>query len=273
MYSQSVLDADIISTPEVCKTNTMDLAQYRASSSEQLRTKDLLDLMPTKGRSALDIGTRDGHFSLLMADRFEEVTALDLTKPTICHPRVHCIEGNAADMPFPEKSFEFVLCAEVLEHIPPSSLQKVCQEIERVASQLILIGVPYKQDLRVGRTTCCFCGKPNPPWGHVNSFDENRIAKLFRLCNVEATTFVGETRSRTNRLSVALMDFSGNPYGTYQQEEACIYCGRRLMPPPPRSVVQKLATRCAILSQRVTEVFTQARGNWIHVMLRKRNIT
>src|SRR6476660_211104 len=132
----------------------MDLIKYRASPLEKLRTADLLNLVPPSGRTALDIGARDGHFSVLLAQRFEKVIALDLTQPAIQHPRVDCVQGNAAQLNFPDKSIDFVFCAEVLEHIPSPVLPIVCQEIRRVAKQQILIGVPYKQDTRVGRTTC-----------------------------------------------------------------------------------------------------------------------
>lgn len=247
----------------------MDLTNYRASSTEQQRTADLLRLMPTKGGNALDIGARDGHFSRLMTDRFEAVTALDLTEPNIAHPKIQCVEGDAAKMPFPDGSFDFVFCAEVLEHVPKMILQEVCQEIERVASHRILIGVPFKQDIRVGRTTCSSCGAPNPPWGHVNSFDERRIAKLFSRCEVEAVSFVGINTARTNWLSTSLMDFAGNPYGTYDQEEACVHCGHQLKPPPTRSPAQLIATKCAFWSRKVTEKFAKPQGNWIHAILRR----
>ena len=38
----------------------MDLTAYRHSEREQARTNDLLALMPTTGRCALDVGARDG---------------------------------------------------------------------------------------------------------------------------------------------------------------------------------------------------------------------
>jgi hypothetical protein len=249
----------------------MDLTEYRDSFSEQQRTTDLLRLMPTKGRNALDIGARDGHFSRLLVDHFEEVAALDLNDMNISHPKIQCIKGNASELPFADGAFEFVFCAELLEHIPPSALHKACQETERVASRRILLGVPYKQDIRVGRTTCYSCGKSNPPWGHVNSFDERRIMKLFPHCKVEAISLIGVNSVWTNWLSAALMDFSGNPYGTYEQEEACIHCGRRLIAPRGRNLVQLVATKCAFWSSAVTGLFANPRGNWMHVALRKIN--
>jgi ubiquinone/menaquinone biosynthesis C-methylase UbiE len=87
----------------------MDLTDYRASPLEQQRTTDLVRLMPARGRQALDIGARDGHFSLLMAERFERVIALDLTTPTVTHPRVQCLKGNAAEMTFADGAFDFLI--------------------------------------------------------------------------------------------------------------------------------------------------------------------
>lgn len=249
----------------------MDLTDYRASPSEQQRTADLVRLMPTSGRHALDIGARDGHFSLLMAERFDDVIALDLTAPSIAHSKIKCHQGNAAEMEFADKTFDFVFCAEVLEHVPTDMLRKVCREIERVANHRILIGVPYKQDIRVGRTTCHSCGKPNPPWGHVNTFDEDFIKELFQSCEVEAMSFVGVNTARTNTLSTLLMDFSGNPYGTYDQEEPCIYCGRHISPPPKRNIAQLVATKLAFFARKASEYTATPRGNWIHIVLRKVN--
>lgn len=248
----------------------MNMTGYRASAAEKQRTADLLRLMPPSGRHALDIGARDGHFSLLLADRFDEVTALDLTLPRVSHPKIRCVEGNAMKMPFADGAFDFVFCAEVLEHLPASILPGVCHELERVAGSQILIGVPYRQDTRVGRTTCYSCGKQNPPWGHVNSFDESGLAERFGSCAIERTSFVGESSARTNFLSAALMDFAGNPYGTYAQEEPCVHCGQRLIAPPARSVTQRVATKLGFWSRKPTDLFTKPHANWMHLLLRKK---
>lgn len=227
--------------------------------------------MPVSGEHALDIGARDGHFSKLMAERFNSVTALDLSEPSISHPKIQCVAGNAAALQFADSTFDFVFCAEVFEHIPTTLLANACQEIERVSNNRILIGVPYKQDIRVGWTTCYSCGKQNPPWGHVNAFDEQTIANLFRRSEVDTILFGGISRSQTNWMAAALMDFAGNPYGTYEQEETCIHCNNRLIPPPPRTPAQLIATRCALWLRKTTSLFARPRGNWMHVVLRKLN--
>lgn len=247
----------------------MDLTAYRHSENEQARTRDLLSLMPSSGKLALDVGARDGHLSKLMADRFELVVALDLSRPSIDDGRVATVQGDACHLPFANDSFDLVACCEVLEHIPPPLLTSACAELARVARGSVIIGVPYKQDIRFGRTTCQHCGRVNPPWGHVNSFDEQRLHALFAPLATARVTFVGERSESTNGLAAALMDFAGNPYGTYSQDEPCIHCGRYIGRPLPRSFAQKVATKAAFALTQLQGLVSSPRANWIHLRLEK----
>ncbi|WEN41440.1 hypothetical protein CKCBHOJB_00992 [Thauera sp. GDN1] len=245
----------------------MDLTAYRASTSEQERTDDLVRLMPSAGEIALDIGARDGHFSRLLAERFGTIVALDLCLPRFMLPKVLCIQGDVTKLSFSDKSIDFILCAEVLEHIPPDLLPLACNELQRVCRGKLLIGVPYRQDLRLDRLTCSHCKKKNPPWGHVNQFDENVIANLFKNSAIEFISYVGHTRAQTNILSAFLMDLAGNPYGTYMQDEPCIHCGKKMPLPPPRNLTRKILTRLAIFARSLTRPFKKERAKWIHVIL------
>ncbi|MHB1198219.1 MAG: class I SAM-dependent methyltransferase [Polaromonas sp.] len=247
----------------------MDLTEYRNSASEKARLSDLMSLLPEEGSAVLDVGARDGFISRLLADHFSTVTALDLEQPLIEHERIQCVKGDITALGFADASFNLVFCAEVLEHIPTHLLVTACRELARVSRDYVLIGVPYKQDIRVNRTTCGNCGKVNPPWGHVNRFDENRLAELFPGFTVAKQSFVGETDAQTNPLSCALMDMAGNPYGTYSQEEPCIHCGASLTPPPERKLWQKVLTKVAFTTTRVQKLFLAPHPNWIHLLLRR----
>lgn len=248
---------------------TSDLSAYRSSHREKGRIDDLFELIPRQGRRALDIGARDGYLSKLLAERFDHVVALDLERPVIDDPRIEPVKGDATALAFDGGSFDAVICAEVLEHIPSPSLEQACREITRVARSAVIIGVPYKQDIRSARTTCSACGGRNPPWGHVNTFDEKRLEALFPRLSVRELSYVGSTRDRTNVVSAALLDFAGNPYGTYDQEEPCIHCGKPIGSPGERSTTQKFATRAALLLNRAQQVFAGERANWIHVRFDK----
>ncbi|WP_084019698.1 class I SAM-dependent methyltransferase [Dechloromonas agitata] len=245
------------------------LTEYRASPAEQHRIADLFLLIPSSGTNAIDIGARDCYLAQKLAERFEKVVALDLESPDVQHPGIEPIAGNVVSLPFGDSHFDAVLCAEVLEHIPEDLLVKACSEISRVAKDKVVIGVPYRQDLRCGRTTCQNCGKSNPPWGHVNSFDENRLKALFGTLVLERVSFVGASKDSTNWLSAALLDYAGNPFGTWEQEEPCVYCGASIGEPGERSMSQRLATRLAFILNKLQSRFVKPRGNWIHVLFSK----
>jgi SAM-dependent methyltransferase len=246
-----------------------ELRAYREHPREVERVERLFGLMARSGPQALDVGARDGHLSLLLAERFDHVVALDLNLPDITHPRVECVVGDAAQLRYADQSFHTVVCAEVLEHIPPALLPGVCRELVRVAAHHVVIGVPFRQDPRVACCTCRTCGTINPPWGHVNSFDLERLVGLMHGLVPVKVDFVGRTRAATNAVSAGLLRFAGNPYGTYDQHEPCIQCGQRLLPPAPRNLAQKVATRLAVWGNVVQTALTPWRGNWMHVLFER----
>lgn len=240
---------------------------YRTSESERARTADLLRIVPKNRRSVLDIGARDGFFSALLREHFDRVTALDLQMPRFQIEGIQKVQGDVTHLDFPDNAFDVVFCAEVLEHVP--QLDQACHEIGRVAGHAAVIGVPYKQDIRFNRTTCRSCGRVSPGWGHVNSFDERKLERLFAPLKPVSTSFIGSNNERTNALSVALMDFAGNPWGTYGQEEPCIHCGSRLAAAVERSFVQRVSSAAAYRLNALQSKFVRPHANWIHVVFQK----
>lgn len=251
------------------KASTTDLAAYRASKSEIDRIGDLMAMLPESIGSALDIGARDGFISKLLADRIANVTALDLDLPVIADPRIQCLRGDITELTIADNSFDLVFCAEVLEHIPTQLLGTAAKELGRVAHQYLLIGVPYRQDIRVGRTTCQHCGKISPPYGHVNRFDENALKVLFPDFVTIRSSYVGQNNACTNFMSSALMDWAGNPFGTYSQDEPCIHCGAQLTMPRQRKFWQKICTKIAHWGNVAQQQFNSPHANWIHILLKK----
>ncbi len=247
--------------------SSVDLKEYRESSREIARSSDLLRLVPKNRSTVLDIGVRDGYFSIKLAEYFNNVTALDLSKPSIRHPRITNVAGDVTRLEFPDSSFDCVFCAEVLEHIP--DVEKACREILRVARHEVVIGVPYRQDIRLSRTTCMECGRANPPWGHVNTFDEERLLKLFDGARLRTKSFVEVNRAATNALSTVLMDWGGNPWGSYGQEEPCIHCGAELRRPVNRSLFARVCSAVALRLTHLQAPFVKPHANWIHVVLEK----
>jgi hypothetical protein len=249
----------------------MELDQYRASDTERERIVDLMKLIPSGISSAIDIGARDGFISKKLAGKGLQVTALDLEKPDISGENIRCVKGDLTNLTFSDGAFDLVLCTEVIEHIPPDLLQKACNELKRVSTKYLIVGVPFRQDIRVGRCTCAKCGAFNPPWGHVNSFDLGKLTSLLHGFEIVKVSYVGTAAKGTNWLATVLMDLAGNPYGTYIQDEPCVNCGAALVLPPPRSFVQKVLTKTSIWLTRAHQSFMRTHPNWIHLVLEKRS--
>ena len=249
----------------------MDLNEYRDRPEEQKRYQSIISILPETGGTLLEIGARDCYITKKLANRFKTIYALDLEEPEIRQKGIIPVKGDVTNLEFPDNHFDTVLCAEVLEHIPPEMLQKACDEIVRVAKDRILIGVPFNQDIRMDRTTCSHCGKKNPPFGHVNSFTRESLAAFFRNAEVESVHDVGETKNlRTNPLSVFLMDLAGNPWGPYDQEENCIHCDHEILAPKKeRGVLSKVCSSVALRLKNLQNYSAKTKPHWIHMLLRK----
>jgi len=243
----------------------------RFTQKEQARTNDLIALIPATGKGkALDVGARDGYFSNILTQYYDQVVALDLQKPAFEISNVRCVEGNIIDLRFDDRAFDFVLCTEVLEHIPSDQLEVASQELARVTDGYLLIGVPFSQDLRIGQTTCPSCGKVNPPWGHVNSFDEVKLKSLFSSLEPVTVSYVEKNYDLTNALSSFLLKLAGNPYGTYVQEEPCVFCGGKIFLPSSPSIFQRIfvkMSRWLVFIQKF--FFRPSKPQWVHILFRR----
>lgn len=124
----------------------------------------------------------------------------------------------------------------------------------------------------MGRTTGGSCGKTNPPYGHVNSFTERRLLRMFSGLRLISKSFVGSNKEVTNPISTSLMDLAGNPWGTYDQDEPCCHCKTKLIRPGNRRQTwQRICSGIAVRMNRAQSFFNRPHGNWIHLVFSKRN--
>ena len=65
-----------------------------------------------------------------------------------------------------------MLISEVIEHIPKDNLNKSVSEIYRVLKKdgILLVTVPFNENLIDNVTICPECGHNFHRWGHHNSF-------------------------------------------------------------------------------------------------------
>ena len=90
----------------------------------ELRERLLLDvfLSADPGRRLLNIGAGQGSFSARLEEKGFDVTSVDDSEPAVAVLRERLAgsvaRADAAELPFPEESFDAVVLAEVLEHLP-----------------------------------------------------------------------------------------------------------------------------------------------------------
>ncbi|NOY35618.1 MAG: class I SAM-dependent methyltransferase, partial [bacterium] len=85
-----------------------------------------------KGEKVLEIGIGNGTVADYLRKRSSIVT-MDIDKEL--NPD---IVGDVLNIPFENKEFDVVLCAEVLEHLPFEYFEKALKEIRRVGKRAII---------------------------------------------------------------------------------------------------------------------------------------
>ena len=63
------------------------------------------------------------------------------------------------------------------------------------------------------------------------------------------------------------MNYAGNPYGTYIQDEACVHCGSAIGQANQRNLPQRLATRAAHWLNSAQAAVSRPQANWMHMRM------
>lgn len=106
-----------------------------------------------KPENVLEIGVGNGLVASYLKSCGISVTTLDIEKnlkPDFV--------GSVEDLPFAENSFDVVLCAEVLEHLPFDKFSEAILELKRVSKKFIVLSLPHW-----GWTFRFFCEVPLLP--------------------------------------------------------------------------------------------------------------
>ena len=101
-----------------------------------------------QAKSILDVGCGKGEpMTFINKDGKFDVTGIDLFQPYLEEAERKSVYrrlmiGNALSLPFENKTFEVVICMEVLEHLEEREGIVLLSELERVAKKQILLTTP-----------------------------------------------------------------------------------------------------------------------------------
>ncbi len=157
--------------------------------NEERRNQTILALCDSKRNDdILEIGSGRGWFSLKIADKKVNVTSLDLSQKNLekiksLNPRIKTILGDANHLPFNEEKFDWIVANEVLEHLenPEFALNEWKKFLK--PNGKILLSVPFREKIRY--SLCIYCNKKTPLNAHLHSFDEIKLAEIFKNCGLK----------------------------------------------------------------------------------------
>jgi len=95
----------------------------------------VLELEP---KNILEIGVGNGLVSGYLKKQGKEVKTLDIDKNV--EPD---IVADVLEMPFSNNSFDLILCAEVLEHLPFNQFEKALANLKQVTRKNVVLSLPH----------------------------------------------------------------------------------------------------------------------------------
>lgn len=143
------------------------------------RIQETVALVPEDVQSVLDLGAGDGTVSNSLAARGLWTAGIDISIVALQHCAGARTVAATDAIPFADASFDLVICAEVLEHLPVDIYQPTLREIERVARRYIIITTPNEEYLPAGFVRCAFCSARYHMNLHVRTFDGTAHRELF----------------------------------------------------------------------------------------------
>lgn len=208
---------------------------------EMERAQRIADALPGDVASVLDIGCGAGIALHQIRERFStgSVRGVGLERSAVIAAAarslfgLEIVEASAEALPFPDRSFDYVMANEVLEHLPWNIYTAALKEIERVADRGILITTPYNE--RRQFVTCPECTCSFNPFYHVRSFSDSDLSGLFdgfQRTEQELVWVRGRTPLlyEARRLKAALGFMPPLPNNTI-----CPQCAYRNVPKSPES--------------------------------------
>jgi ubiquinone/menaquinone biosynthesis C-methylase UbiE len=149
----------------------------------------------------VDIGCAQAHYLEKASEKCKNLFGLDFDLDNlkqISFENGFCIVNASAEgIPFKPDSFDFVLCSEVLEHLP--DWKKGLGELKRICRGRIVITIPLEKSF-FWRSFSKFA--PMATRGHLHSLDSKDIEAEMHGWLLEKKALVHTPSKRLNRLIV-----------------------------------------------------------------------
>ncbi|MBS3186401.1 methyltransferase domain-containing protein [Pseudomonas sp. PCH44] len=204
----------------------------------------VLDVWPDGIRTALDVGCGDGKVSSRLAQAGGlHLVGLDSSEEALSRLPFSGVKGNAQALPFADGAFDLTMSTDALEHMPDAEESCAWKELFRVASKVVMVAVPFREELLDATARCKACGHRYHVNWHERSYD---IGDLHRHApdgwRVRATILSGEPWSamlppETHLRREALNEWAG------WEAAMCSHCGSAGSKAPEMAPLPSLLAR------------------------------
>ena len=201
-----------------------EMGRFEASEHQRLRARVIAALLDPEVASVLDVGCGNGFVTRELRAR-GLVVGLDPSAEALARFEGNSVLGTSDALPFGDRSFDAVVCTEVLEHLNQAVFEETVRELPRVAARYLVIGVPYRQDLRQGMTQCGECGWRYHVDLHQRSFNKpDEVLRLFPGFSIEGAVLLGVRHDIGSRLFSILRNALAGP-PAHSEFARCPKCG------------------------------------------------
>ncbi len=227
------------------------------SPAEEKRINETLALIPQDCSSILDVGCGDGRITNRLVSKYGRVCGLDSSEAALKHVESEKVLSGLDPLPFPDKSFDLVLCCEVLEHLPFETYPVALKELERVSKKYIIVSVPNNQNLRRAGVICPQCGCVFDASRHVRYFNREKLERLFVNFDPDIIKGCGVEKTYPDIVLEAYKLLKSVTHSSFPAVALCPQCGYSLKRDPAKSPSgDKQAMRHELLL-RMTRVLRQ----------------
>lgn len=195
------------------------------SDEEKDRIKTIIHLIPDDAASLLEVGCGEGIIINNLENKYEKICGVDISSEALKHVKTPKIQGRIEKIPFPDSSFDIVLCCEVLEHLPLAIYEKALQEIQRVAKKYLLISVPNGEDLQIGQVKCPKCASSFHVNGHLRSFNLSCMKDLFEFYRLADYEIVSNYVYPFHDSVIMIKKWFKRDFFTFDDARSCPHCG------------------------------------------------
>jgi len=171
---------------------------------EKIRIDEIIRNIPEDVITILDIGCGNGAVlnKLLESSKYERLVGIDFSETALKYVKTEKYLMNIENLIFKDKSFDLVICNEVLEHLPYQEYNSALKEITRVAKKYILVTTPNQEDLESNLVCCPECNAWFNQEYHVRSFNKDKLFKLFESFECKIISEIGDEIPRIKHNSI-----------------------------------------------------------------------